>query len=171
MMPAPPEVGNKHLQYMPAVVHNTPACLIPKELFKEEKAQVYWYVLYPNFHCDSIAKDDLDNFYLLYPSSKNADSIHETTSMYNSLRKNFPQQSDAICINIYDGWLSLLALKDNQIAYAGYFCFSVREDILYHIANISQQFFEDLSQILIYYSQISTQNLLFLKEYFELKQL
>ena len=156
---------------MPIIVPNSHFCLIPKELFKEEKKQLYWNTLYPDIHCDNIAKDDFGDFYLLYANSKNAESIHGITFMYNSLQKNFSQQADAICLSICDNRFLILALKDYQLVHSGYFYFSVQEDILYHIVNLSQHFFEDFYQTPIYYNQISQKNLSFLKEYFEMTQI
>jgi len=171
-MPAPLVAGNKTpFAKMLTVVRKAPFCLIPKELFIEEKIQAHWHVLYPDFHCGNIVKDELDSFYLLYPNSKNIEHIHEKTFLYNNLRKDFPQQSDAIGVNIYEEIFFLLILKERQIVHSAYYHFSVKEDILYHIANLFQHFFEDKTQIPIFYNQISYKILRFLKEYFEMKQL
>jgi len=154
---------------MPAIIHNTPACLIPKELFKEEKIQEYWNVLYP--HQENLAKDDLDTYFLLYPKPKETDSIHDISCMYKILQEKYPHQACAICINVYDEVFNLIALKDSEIAYAGHFSFSVKEDILYHLTNISQQFYENISQITFSYQQLSSPVLRLLNKYYEMKKL
>ena len=156
---------------MPTVIRNTPACLIPKELFKEEKIQEYWNVLCVEPQYDNIEKDDLENCFLLYPKPKDTDSIHEITLMYNDLRKKFPNQTCAICINVYEDGFNLLALKNEHIVYTGYFHLSVKEDVLYHLINISQQFFENMAQIIFFYQQLSPTILRFLNHYFEMKKL
>ena len=156
---------------MLTVIHNTPVCLIPKELCKEEKIQEYWNMLYVTPQYESIGKDELENCFLIYPKPKDTDSIHEITFMYNDLQEKFPQQRDAICINVYEDGLNLLALKDGQIAYTGYFRISVKEDILYHLINISQHFFENMTPIAFFYQQLSPTLLRFLSQYFEMKKL
>jgi len=169
-MPEHPEVGN-NFAGMPTVIRNTPACLIPKELCKEEKIQEYWNMLYVAPQYESIGKDELENCFLLYPKPKDADAIHEITFMYNDLQEKFPHQMNAICINAYEEGFNLLALKAGQIAYTGYFHISVKEDILYHLINISQQFFENTAQITFFYQQLSPTILRFLNQYFEMKNL
>ena len=156
---------------MPTVIRNTPACLIPKELCKEENIQEYWSVLYATLQYESIEKDELKNCFLLYPKPKDTDTIHEITFMYNNLQEKFPHQACAICINVYEDGFNLLAVKDGNIAYTGYFHFSVKEDVLYHLINISQQFFESIASITFFYQQLSSALLRFLNNYFEMKKL
>jgi hypothetical protein len=153
---------------MPAIIRNTPACLIPKELFKEEKTQEYWNVLYP--HQENMQKEDLDNYFLIYPKPKEADSTHDISSMYKEIRKKYPNQENSICINVFDEMFNIIALKENSIIYAGNFCFSEKEDILYHLTNISQQFFENIS-VTFFYQQLSTPVLRLLNKYYEMKKL
>ena len=157
---------------MPTIICDAPSCLIPKELFKEEKIQEYWSVVYNiPIHHEDIGKDDLENFLLLYPSPKDIDSIHEISFMYNNLQEKFPNQSRAICISVHEGVFNLLALKEQCIVYTGYFHFSANEDILYHLANIIQQFFENVSQITFFYQQLAPMVLRLLNNYYEMKKL
>ena len=157
---------------MPTVICNAPSCLIPKELFKEEKTQEYWNILYNMpLHHEDIGKDDLENFILLYPSPKEVNSIHEISFMYNSLQEKFSGQSHAICINVHDNGLSLLTLKDRHIVYTGYFRFSANEDVLYHLANVTQHFFENISQVTFFYQKLPPTVLRLLNNYYEMKEL
>jgi hypothetical protein len=156
---------------MPTIICNTPAGLIPQELFKEEKIQEYWNVLYPNSHQENIGVDDLGDSLLLYPKPKDIETVHEMSLIYKNIRDKFPNQADAICLDLYDDSFNLLVLKDMGIAFAGFFKFSVNEDIVYHIANVSQHFFEDISIQTIYYKQIPPKVLRFLAKYFELEQM
>ncbi|MCL2289716.1 MAG: DUF3822 family protein [Bacteroidetes bacterium] len=157
---------------MAIVICNTPSCLIPKELFKEEKIHEYWNALYATpLHHESIGKDELENFFLLYPSPKDIDSTHEISFMYKSLREKFPDHFHAICINVHDTGLNLLALKDQHIIYTGYFHYSVKEDILYHLTNIFQQFFDNNIQVTFFYQQLSPPILRLLNNYYEMTKL
>jgi hypothetical protein len=156
---------------MPAIICNTPVCLIPKELFKEEKIQEYWNILYPHPYHENLAKDDLERYFLLYPKPKEASAIHDISSMYKKIQEKYSHQADAICINVYDEVFNLIALKENAIVYAGHFCFSVKEDVLYHLTNISQQFFENIPQVTFFYQQLSSTILRLLTKYYEMKKL
>ena len=156
---------------MPIVIRNTPSGLIPQELFKEEKIQEFWNVLCPNSRNECIAADDLGHSFLLYPKPQNVETIHEISLMYKNIREQYPDEADAISIEVYDNDFNLLVLKDMNITFTGYFHFSVNEDIVYHLANVAQHFFEDVSQITFYYKQLSPKILQLLNEYFEMKQL
>ena len=169
-MPAPQEVGN-NLSVMPTVIRNTPTCLIPKELFKEEKIRDYWSVLYAAPHYESIGKDDLENSFLLYPKPKDADTVHEITLVYKDLQEKFPDQIHAICINVYDDGVSLLALKDRQIAYTGHCQYTVKEDVLYYLTNVFQQFFENIAQVNFFFQQLPPDILRLLDNYYEMQKL
>jgi hypothetical protein len=155
---------------MHAVIRNTPAELIPKELFKEEKIQEYWSVLYSNISQESIGIDDVEECFLLYPKPKDMDTRHEISILYKNIREQFPNEAHAVCLDIFDNNLTLLVLKDMNIVFTGNINFSVNEDIVYHLANISLHFFEDISQITFYYEQLSPKILRFLKKYFEMQQ-
>ena len=48
---------------MPETLHNTPFCLIPKELFKKEQIHEYWNVLFPEPHPENFGVDELENFF------------------------------------------------------------------------------------------------------------
>ncbi|MCL1851263.1 MAG: DUF3822 family protein [Bacteroidetes bacterium] len=156
---------------MPTIIRQTPSGLIPKELFTEKKIQEYWNVLCPNLFYESIRVDDLGEFYLLYPTPIDADTIHEITLMYKNIREKFPCQTATVCIDVYENNFNLLVLKDMNITFAGYFNFSVSEDIVYHLTNVAQLFFDDISQINFYYTQLSRNILSFLKKYFKMNQL
>jgi len=156
---------------MPTITHNTPTLLIPKELFKEEKIHEYWNVLYPDYSSEIIGKDELENFYLLYPTSNNEDSIHEISVLLKDFKEKFPNNENAICINVYDENLTLLVVKNQNIEYAGYFHFSVKEDVLYHLTNTAQQFFENISQVVFCYQQIFPAILRLLENYYEMKKI
>jgi hypothetical protein len=156
---------------MPAVICNTPACLIPKELFKEEKIQEYWSVLYALSSLENIGKDDLENYFLIYPKPNEEDVMHEIRYMYNQLKEKYPHHACSLIINVYDDRFNILALKDEDIVYSGNFCFSVKEDILYHLTNISQQFYENIDQVIIFYQQLNSDILRLLNQYYEVKQL
>jgi hypothetical protein len=153
---------------MHTVIQNTPTGLIPKELFKEEKTQEYWNVLCPNLPHEKIGVDELEEFYLLYPKQHNdVDTIHQINLIY----QNIKEKSDAIALDLYKNSFNLLVLKNMNIAFTGYFNFAVNEDIVYHIAHVALQYFEDISQINVYYKQLSPTILNFLKRYFEMVQL
>jgi hypothetical protein len=156
---------------MPSIVRNTPTLLIPKELFKEDKIQEYWSVLHPVSQLDNIGKDNLGNFYLLYPKPNDADSIHEINNIYIEFQNRFPNHAHAVCVNVYEKSFNLLVIKDKDVAYTGYFHFSVKEDILYHLINISQHFFEDISQVVLGYQQLSPAILRLLSNYYEMKKI
>ncbi len=157
---------------MPTVISNTPTCLIPKELFKEEKIREYWSILYalPPSH-ESIGKDELEDFFLLYSKPKFTDTIHEITLMYKDLQEKFPNEMQTICINVYDNGFNLLALKDRKIVYAGYYHYAVKEDVLYHLTNVSQQFFENISPVTFFYQQLPPEILRLLNNYFKMRKL
>lgn len=155
---------------MMTVIGNTPSGLIPKELFKEENIQEYWNVLYATLNQKSIGVDEFDDFFLIYPKPKDIETTHEISLMYKNMREKFSKQADAICFNVYEKSLSLLVLKEMKIAFTGYFTFSVEEDMVYHLANVAQHFFEDISQITFYYKHLSSKVLHFLKKYFQMKQ-
>ena len=156
---------------MTTVIRNTPAELIPQELFIEEKIQEYWNVICSDSHHEHIGIDHLENSFLLYPKPQNVDTIHGISLMYKNIRDKFPNQSDAICIDVYDNDFNLLVLKNMNIVFTGYFHFTAKEDIVYHLANVSQHFFDDISKIMFCYEQISPKILRFLKTYFEMKPL
>jgi len=156
---------------MPTVIRNAPACLIPKELFKEEKIRDYWNVLHPISDHESIEKDDLENSFLLYSKPKDADTVHEITLIYKDLQEKFPDQIHAICIHVQDDGFCLVALKDRKIAYTGHFRYAVKEDVLYHITNVFQRFFENTAQINFFYQQLPPDILRLLNNYYEMKKL
>jgi hypothetical protein len=156
---------------MHAVIRNTPAGLIPQELFKSENTQEYWNILYPNLQQESIAAETLGAFFLLHPKTSEEGTIHEISLMYQNIKEKFSNQADAICLNVDNNTLSLLVLKENEIAFTGYFNYAVDEDIVYHLANITRQFFEDVSQITVFYKQLTQKKLHFLNHYFKMKRL
>jgi hypothetical protein len=156
---------------MPKIILNTPSLLIPKELFMEEKNREYWNALLPVSPFENIGKDDLENFFLLYPKVNDEDSIHEISVLYKKFRKKFSNIEQAICINVYEDGFNLLVLKSHKIEYTGYFCFSVKEDVLYHLANISQHFFEDIYKIVFAYQQLPSEILRLINNYYEMKKI
>jgi hypothetical protein len=156
---------------MLTVVQNTPSLLIPKELFKEEKIQEYWSVLHPVSQFENIGKDDLENFFLLYPKPNDLDSMHDATFMFTYIMENYPDRSNVICINVYEKDFNLLALKNGDIVFSGNFQFSVKEDILYYVTNISQQYFENSNDLFYCYQQLSTEILRLLNQYYEVKNI
>jgi len=156
---------------MPEIICNTPAVLIPQELFNEKLIQEYWNVLYPDKHREKIETENLGDFFLLYPKNKESDSVHEISLMYKNIREKYPNQTNAICLEVYENHISLLVLKECHIVYTGYLHFSVKEDIVYHLANVAQHFFEDISPGIFYYRQLAPKLLRLLKDYFEMNQL
>ena len=156
---------------MTTQICNSPSCLIPKEFFDEEKIQEYWKVLYPKQSHESIGIDDLERFFLLYTKPQNVESVHDIHLMYNSLTDKCSDLEDAICINVYEEGFNVLVLKNRNIEFVGYFHFSVKEDILYHLVNISQHFFEDFYQVDLFYKQLSPSLMHLLNNYFIMKQL
>jgi hypothetical protein len=152
----------------PAIL-NTPSCLIPKELFKEEKITTYWSALY-NTNYEYFGKDEMDHFILLYPKLKDEDTIHEITFMYQNFCEKYADKPQVICFNIDDDGVDLLALKEQQTEYTGFFAFTTKEDLLYHLANISQQIF-GTTTVDFYYRQAPAQLLSFLNNYYEIKPL
>jgi len=152
---------------MPTVIRNTPTELVPQELFNAEKIQEYWNVLYPNHNNETIGADELGEFFLLYPKPKDVDTVHEITLMYQNLR----EKPNAIGIEVYKNSFNVLVVKNSNVAFIGYFNYVINEDILYHLANVSQHFFEDIASITIFYKQLSSKMLILLNKYFEMKQL
>jgi len=156
---------------MPTLIQNTPALLIPKELFKEEKIREYWSILHPVSHFENMGKDDLENFILLYPKPNNEDSIHEISVLYKEFREKFPDNEHAVCINAYEDGLSLLVIKNREIAHASYFHYTVKEEVLYHLANASQHFFEDIFAVVFAYQQLPATVLRLLDNYYDMKKI
>jgi len=155
----------------PLIIYNTPSLFIPKELFKEEKLNEYWNVLCGYSQQGELGKDDLENYTMLYVKPKNCEATHETTHLYKMIKEKFPEQLEAVCINVYDDTCYLLVLKDNEVAFSGYFHYTVNEDVLYHIVNITQHFFENNFKVTFFYQQLSPAILRLLNEYFEIKKL
>jgi len=156
---------------MPTLIQNTPALLIPKELFNEEKIREYWNVLHPVSHLENLGKDDLENFFLLYPKPNDEDSIHEISILNKEFREKFPNNEHAVCMNVYEDGFNLLVIKNREIVYTGYFRLSVKEDVLYHLANASQHFFEDISAVVFAYQQLPAAVLRLLDNYFDMKKI
>ena len=154
--------------FMVNIVQNTPSLLIPKEIFKEEQIHKYWNVLHPDAPHENIGKDELESYFLLYPKPKEVDSIHEISVLYKEFLEKFPNQENAICINLYDKSFNMLVLKNRSIIYSGYFLYSVNEDILYHITNIYRHFFDDGTQIVLGYQQLLPDALRLLNNYYEM---
>jgi hypothetical protein len=156
---------------MPAVIQNTPSGLIPKELFIDEKIQEYGNVLFGITQEGKIGKDDLKTCFLIYPKHNEENTIHEMSVMYHNIRDNYFKKNQVIGVNIYDEGFNVLVLRDMKIALTGYFHLTAFEDIVYHISNISQQFFEDIFEIEFFYQYIPPKILQFLSKYFEMKKL
>jgi len=156
---------------MTAEIVNTPSCLIPKEMYIEEMGLDYLNLLIPENQYESLGKDQLENYFLLYPKRNDGDSIHEITVMYNNIKDKFPDHSHAACIHEYKDKCNLLVLNHETIFYSGQLQFSVKEDILYHLAHILLHHFENVSQITVYYKHLSPAVLHLLSDYFEMKQL
>ena len=156
---------------MLATVHNMPSLLIPKELFREEKIGEYWGILQPVSQIENIGKDELGDFFLLYPKPNKEDSNHEIFVLFNQFLRKFPKNEHAICINVHEDGFSLLVIKERNVLYTGYFRYIVKEDVLYHLANISQHFFEDINQIVFAYQQIPTAIIRLLENYYEMKKI
>jgi len=156
---------------MPQIISNTPFCLIPEELFKEEQINEYWSVLCANPCLDYFGKDIFDDSVLIYPKTNVDESVHEITLMYNNLREKLPSSQNIIFLYVFETGFYLLTVKEKTIAFAGYFKFSVIEDILFHLANISHQYFEDISQVVFAYQQLPPPVLRLLNNYFEMVQI
>jgi hypothetical protein len=156
---------------MPETLHNTPFCLIPKELFKKEQIHEYWDLLYPAPQPENFSIDELENFFFIYFKSKDEETVHETYLIYNNLREKLPNQENIIFVNLLDEKIYLLVIKDHTLAFAGYFNYTVKEDVLYHLTNISQQYFENILQVDFRYQQLSSSVLRLLNNYYEMKSL
>ena len=156
---------------MRTLLHNTPFCLIPKELFKKEQIHEYWNVMYPPPQPENFGVDELENFFLIYPKANDEETVHETYLIYKNLREELPNQGNIIFLNLLDEKIYLLVIKDHTFAFAGYFNYTVKEDVLFHLANISQQYFENILQVDFVYQQLSSNVLRLLRNYFELKPL
>lgn len=159
------------LDNMVTIIRDTPSWFIPKELFREEKIQEYWSVLHTTSQVEEIGKDEVENFILLYPKPKDVHTVHEISLMYKDLREKFPENHHAVYVNVYDECFNLLLLKDADIAYSGYFRFSVKEDVLYHIANVAQKVFEDISQVTFAYKQAPPAIIYLLNDYYDMKKI
>jgi len=155
----------------PVIICDTPSIIIPKELFREEKIHEYWNSLCSSSKQEEFGKDELENYIILYPRQKKEDSIHETTNLFHIIREKFPEQTEAVCINVYEDTFCLLVIKNREITYSGYFQYTVKEDVLYHVANISQHFFENNHRINYYYQHLSPAILRLLNTCFEIKKL
>ena len=152
-------------------ISNTPALLIPKELFKEEKIREYWNLLHPGYQPENLGKDNLKDLFLLYSKSEEEESTHEITILYEKFIEKFSDHEHAICINVHEIGFNLLVIKNRDIAYTGYFHYSGKEDVLYHLANVSQRFFEDISSVVFIYQQLPTSISHFLDHYYEMKKI
>jgi len=153
---------------MPAIIRNTPFCLVPKVLFQEELLHEYWDLLHAPPRSESLGKDDLENLFLLYPKPKNEDTVHEITLMAENLRENFSHQANIIFLNVYEEGFYLLVVKDQTLAFAEYFHYTVKEDILYHLANTAQQYFETISHVTFVYQKLPPSVLRLLNHYYEM---
>ena len=156
---------------MPETLHNTPFCLIPKELFKKEQIHEYWNVIYPEPNTENFGVDELENFFLIYPKSKEEESVHEISLIYGELRAKLPNQENIFFINLLDEKIYLLVIKDHTLAFAGYFNYTVKEDVLYHLTNILQHYFENILQVDFRYQQLSSSVIRLLNNYYEMKPL
>jgi len=156
---------------MPTTIHNAPFCLIPKELFKEEQMSEYWNLLYPPPSPENYGIDELENSFLIYPKSNDEDTVHEIGLIYKILREKFSDQANIIFINLWEEKIYLLVIKEHALAFAGYINYTVKEDVLYHLANISQQYFEDILLVNFMYQQLSPSVLRLLNNYYEMKPL
>ena len=156
---------------MNTTVYNTPFCLIPKELFNEEKKRDYLGLFLQKPVPELMGKEEMDSYFLIYPTPTEEESIHNISLMYKNIKEITPELSDVICVNVYEDKLFLLVLKAGKIEYAGFQHFTVKEDVVYHIANVTQQFFENNSQPDYYYLQLIPEQLRLLCNYFEMKKL
>ena len=156
---------------MPETLHNTPFCLIPKELFKKEQISEYWNLLYPEPHPQNFAVDELENCFLIYPKTKDEEVVHEINLSYKKLREKYPNQANIILSNLLDEKIYLLVIKDYTLVFTGYFKHTVKEDVLYHLAHTSQQYFENSLPVDFVYQQLSPSILRLLNNYYEMKPL
>lgn len=156
---------------MPTIITNTPFCLIPKELLIEEKIQEYWHTLYPTPENINIGKDEMENFFLLYPKPNDMEAIHEISFLYNSLQEKKSNNECMIGMSLYENRFFVLALKNLNIAYSGYFYYTEKEDILYHLTNISHHFFDRAAPVIFYYQHLPVACLRFLNQYFEINKI
>jgi hypothetical protein len=156
---------------MTNVIRNTPPCLIPKELCKENQIKNYWSVLNNDTHSEYFGTDDWDSFFLIYPKPSEEETSHELSLMLGQFREKYPNLTHAMGLNVNDEGVNILTFKNKEIVYASFFPYNAKEDILYHITNITQQFFDDFFPVDLYYQQIPPQILRLLKDYYELKPL
>jgi len=156
---------------MPTTLYNTPFCLIPNELFVQEQILEYWKVMYPPPHPKNFGIDKLENFFIIYPNSKDEETVHEVTHIYNNLCDKFPNKVNIIYINLRDEKIFLLVIKDQTLAFTGYFNYSVKEDVLYHLTNIFQKYFENSLLVDFVYQQLSSSVLRLLNNYYKMKPL
>jgi len=156
---------------MPEIIHNTPSILIPKELFREEKILDYWSVFYPADQNKTIGKDELKDFFLIYPKTNNEDSIHEISVLYSDFLEKYPNCEDAVCVNVYDNSFCILVVKNREVEYSGFFQFTVKEDVLYHLTHVSQKYFENISTVFFGYQQLSQDILRLLDSFYEMKKI
>jgi hypothetical protein len=156
---------------MNTTVSYTPFSLIPKQLFKEEKIIEYFNFLVHKPANENVGKEELENYYLIYPKQKEEDSIHVISLMFNNILEKNPEPSHLICINAHEDFLHLLCIKEHKIEFAGFFHFSVKEDVVYHVANVYQQYYENIFPVDFYYLQLTPDVLRLLDNYFEMKKL
>ncbi|MCL2313421.1 MAG: DUF3822 family protein [Firmicutes bacterium] len=153
-------------------VSHAQLCVIPKELFQKEKVVDYWSALFdaPILR-ENLGIDDLDNCVLLYPNSHGTVFRHIVSFMYHEMKEKFPNYPHAICMNLHENALNFLAVNDHHIVYAGHFECSTNEDILYHLSNISQHFFQNISKINYFYKQLPHPVLRLLRSYYDMNEL
>jgi hypothetical protein len=156
---------------MNTTVYNTPFCLIPKELFNEEKKWDYFEMFFQKSAPEFMGKDEMDSYYLFFPKQTEEESIHIVSFMYKSVKEKTPELSDVICAYVWEDKLFLIALKECKIEYAGFHYFTVKEDVVYHIANVTQQFFDTNFKPEYYYLQLIPEQLRLLCTFFEMKKL
>ncbi|MDR0206541.1 MAG: DUF3822 family protein [Bacteroidales bacterium] len=156
---------------MNTTVYTTPFCLIPKIFFNEEKKRDYLDIFFEKPISQFMGKEEMDSYFLIYSTQTAEESTHIISLMYKNIKEITQELSDVICVNVYEDELFLLVLKKGKVEYAGFNYITVKEDVVYHIANVAQQFFENNSQPEYYYLQLIPEQLRLLCNYFTMKKL
>ena len=155
---------------MATVISSSPFCLIPKELYDEKNIHDYWNALYPDNVNENIGTDDIESSYLLYPKPNNVDARYELSVSYNRIKRKLQNHANIVYICTFENELKLLVIKDNNLVYIGCLHFDTKEDVLYHLANVSQHYYENNLQVIFLYQQLTASILRLLKKYFDIKK-
>ncbi len=134
-----------------ATLLNSRFTLIPEQYFNPKLTTRYFALNFEREPTDTILEGDIKTIsakivYALTPAENavlskiNPDlKNHFTANFINCLTGELFSGKTFSVVHIADGLMLMAALKNNEFVFLNTFPFSVDEDILYHIANVSRQ--------------------------------